>query len=704
LENAGEKGVKLRCADGYKRNCFPILAKILSDHEEQCLLTGVKHNQHCTVCLVPPVERTNLLKRHESRSHYLTQLQHEKQQKEDMDSRDPSWVHPIDNFAWKLPYANVHDAVAVDILHQLFKGIMKYTREWTKTLVKNVHPWENKSELTRKGPEKRIDERLRQLPYYSGVKHFNQFSEVKQWTAVEEKGMLQQMLIGFAPFLDKNHSNARFIKAVCDFIMLSRYLSHDDKSLGNMEKYLKIMNKEKDSFSKFRETANGEEKKDFNFPKWHAMTHYVPHIRAFGACIGYNTEQTEAAHKFLLKAYYPRTNKINWEYQLRSHNVRRLNMVAFQDKLALWGLYWPGTHDQCFTPHDKEEGNVEVTNPLHVKDAPTNRTVSSKSNTTVQQTSPMTPVPMANSKTIIPPPSRAYMRSPQMGINHHPIKGIHSHLPKRIDGKNDLWPEIGEVERLLQLDGLQLAFLDYIKRSRPLLLKHIISEDDLESVNINVCTTLTCWKRDANSWEEDDPLVKDLIHWSRSWRNTLKGREDWVWVQEHSTADGRNDHNDPNLPQLTRYLRGRIPGKVLLLFNARFDTGAGKNAIEQCAYIHTLTPVHDGIPHDHHGLIEFRDPSFKRTTSGQDSCSGTPAPYQTPQTLRPKKISFQPSKELSNKAHLRDFNRCPTKPTVYNIDSITRSAYIATTKELLQHNGHYYANPYIDWDTYNILY
>jgi len=35
-------GIKLRCADGADRLCFPVLCEYIADMEEQCLLTCLK--------------------------------------------------------------------------------------------------------------------------------------------------------------------------------------------------------------------------------------------------------------------------------------------------------------------------------------------------------------------------------------------------------------------------------------------------------------------------------------------------------------------------------------------------------------------------------------------------------------------------------------------------------------------------------------
>ena len=99
IEKVGAEGTNIKCADGYTRHCFPILAKILADMEEQNLLTNVKHNQHCTTCIIPPNIHTHLLKRYRKHTHELTKKQIAKQIAEKTPSDDANYVHPVNNFA-----------------------------------------------------------------------------------------------------------------------------------------------------------------------------------------------------------------------------------------------------------------------------------------------------------------------------------------------------------------------------------------------------------------------------------------------------------------------------------------------------------------------------------------------------------------------------------------------------------------------------
>ena len=87
------------------------------------MITGIKCNQQCVICTVPPAERQNLTARvWEPRTHGATIAQLELQQKNKIHSTDDNWVHSVKNFAWNHYLINIHQSMMVDILHQLLKG------------------------------------------------------------------------------------------------------------------------------------------------------------------------------------------------------------------------------------------------------------------------------------------------------------------------------------------------------------------------------------------------------------------------------------------------------------------------------------------------------------------------------------------------------------------------------------------------------
>ena len=54
----------------------------------------------------------------------------------------------------------------------------------------------------------------------------------------------------------------------------------------------------------------------FNYPKFHAVTHFAQCIRDYDSAINYNTTHSKAAYKYLLKAFYNRTNKKKYDAQI----------------------------------------------------------------------------------------------------------------------------------------------------------------------------------------------------------------------------------------------------------------------------------------------------------------------------------------------------------------------------------------------------
>jgi hypothetical protein len=165
------------------------------------------------------------------------------------------------------------------------------------------------------------------------------------------------------PFLlDAAPDALEYTRALIDFITLAQYRFHDESTLSYMEQALVRIDNTKEAFAKYRPTdINGDAQ--WNYPKFHSLSHYVSFIRKFGAPNGYDTEHMEPGHKFLVKDFYSRTNK-NHGYlrQIASHNTRDTNRKAMDHNLL-----------QFFSTTDQEgvKAEIQVTSmsntPLPVK-------------------------------------------------------------------------------------------------------------------------------------------------------------------------------------------------------------------------------------------------------------------------------------------------------------------------------------------------
>ena len=60
LEKAGKEGVRLLCADGQDRHCFPLLAVFMADYEEQVTLIGIKSSRKYSIYYIYTNKRHDL--------------------------------------------------------------------------------------------------------------------------------------------------------------------------------------------------------------------------------------------------------------------------------------------------------------------------------------------------------------------------------------------------------------------------------------------------------------------------------------------------------------------------------------------------------------------------------------------------------------------------------------------------------------------
>jgi hypothetical protein len=68
----------------------------------------------------------------------------------------------------------------------------------------------------------------------------------------------------------------------------------------------------------------------FNFPKMHAMPHFVPQIERFGSLLGFDSSLTEVSHKFSIKSSYEGFNRnATYREQILNYNARNEQMATW---------------------------------------------------------------------------------------------------------------------------------------------------------------------------------------------------------------------------------------------------------------------------------------------------------------------------------------------------------------------------------------
>jgi hypothetical protein len=252
---------------------------------------------------------------------------------------DDTWVHDVENFTWKYPNLNIHKAMMIDVLHQLLKGITMYLITWvqslTSTLLLAVRKRKRQGRTIKESSGSiQLDERFQCVPAFTGLKRFSRFSNVKQWTDVEQKVIIRQLIPVIAPLLSTKEPGAiHCARTIVDFILLAQYKTHDDEMFEYLDHALYRIDRTKAVFKQFHPVDKATDEGHFNFPKFHAMTHYASGIREYGAADNCDTEYSEAGHKYHVKAFYGRTNKRRGYDQICLHNTRRTNMLAMDNVL-----------------------------------------------------------------------------------------------------------------------------------------------------------------------------------------------------------------------------------------------------------------------------------------------------------------------------------------------------------------------------------
>ena len=91
--------------------------------------------------------------------------------------------------------------------------------------------------------------------------------------------------------------------------MFAQYVSYDNKTLRYMEHALYKLEKTKIAFKYHRLIDSKLCQPMFNYPKFHIVIHFAQYIWDYDSNVNYDTVHSKAAHKYLLKAFYNRTNK-----------------------------------------------------------------------------------------------------------------------------------------------------------------------------------------------------------------------------------------------------------------------------------------------------------------------------------------------------------------------------------------------------------
>jgi hypothetical protein len=187
LQNLEITGPSLEwdCADGFKIQCYPLLAAWVGDYPEQVMFAQVSYSS-CPMCEIPKgapmghlTFRTLDNPRHQSV--YLQLLD-----ESNIDVLHTLSVHSIRNMFRQYPLFNVHRLWQPDELHQLLLGLVKDFLHWLLKFLKS------------RNLKDYVDNRLTTLPQYPGLQRFPKpFDAMKNgsWQRKEVQGMIRTLAV-----------------------------------------------------------------------------------------------------------------------------------------------------------------------------------------------------------------------------------------------------------------------------------------------------------------------------------------------------------------------------------------------------------------------------------------------------------------------------------------------------------------------------
>jgi hypothetical protein len=290
LQEAGQRGEEMTCADGRVQRMYPLLAAHMGDFEEQSLFTCT-YKTRCPICVVSLDQRGEFVhSRLRTRMQTLKAL--DQHQRGYSFTRDNLGIRAALPFWAKLPFANGHSSAVPDLLHQLHKGMFKkhLVDRWTHIMGTST-----------------LDQRLMGLPRYSGLRHFKYgISGFEQWTGNKAKTLAKVFLPTVAGMTPQKAVGAA--RCLIDFMYRAHLPQMNEDDLDALESDSAEFHDLKSIF--IERGALTLQHGWSDIPKLHMLIHYAHMIREYGTTDGFNTESSERLHIDYVKLGYRASNKV----------------------------------------------------------------------------------------------------------------------------------------------------------------------------------------------------------------------------------------------------------------------------------------------------------------------------------------------------------------------------------------------------------
>lgn len=323
-KNAAQDGVILTSGDGVQRRCHPVLAAFVGDYPEQVLVTGVKSGL-CPKGKLPAIDLGSHvpctpLNHARSSAAILRLTDQRKDAKAHIEACKAAGVKPgLLTFWPDYPYTDIYQAITPDILHQLYQGVVKHLISW----LKHVYG------------AKEIDKRIKLIPHNAQQRIFSNGISVLSRVSGSEHQDICRVILGVIidiP-LDPEHREHvhEAVRALLDFVYIAQLPEATTSTIAELEDALDRFHEHKDVFIELGARMH------FNFPKMHALEHYVESLKLFGTADNFNTSYSERLHIDCAKSAWRATNRKDEYPQMTLWMQRREQILAHTNQIR-WRL------------------------------------------------------------------------------------------------------------------------------------------------------------------------------------------------------------------------------------------------------------------------------------------------------------------------------------------------------------------------------
>lgn len=329
LHKASKEGVVTVCADGRYRRCYPVVAGVIGDWPEHCMMACVEEGA-CPKCEQQQKGRADYPRHARARRDRDTLEALARYFKH----RDLGELKELGLKPWwpwwaNLPYTDFAASIMPDVLHQLHQGMVKtHIVKWVRVLI----------------GKRFVDRCYIAMPQAEGMRHFGKgISKLKgQWTGRESREVAKQLLPVVA--------GQRVNKCDPDLIGLTRtilefsYRAHSSRMTSNeirlLEETLAELHSYKDVIIR-EHVFEGNARFD-RIAKLHMLSHYSDSICEMGTPDNYSTETPERLHIVCAKRGWRASNKVRPTPQ----------MVTFMQRYEALRIHRTYMNEWCGTVGD----------------------------------------------------------------------------------------------------------------------------------------------------------------------------------------------------------------------------------------------------------------------------------------------------------------------------------------------------------------